>query len=88
MSILEIAHELKPASVEIYSKDGMILDKDIISTRAKPIFIIDKTANYIVSGLDKLGDIIVFPIEKLVSFYSAVSRYLKRKRKSGTVNLK
>ena len=77
MSTLEIAHEIKPASVEIDSKDGMTLDKDIISPGVKPISIIDKTANYIVSGLDKLGDIIIFPIKILVSFYNAVCRYLK-----------
>ena len=79
VSKLEIAHEPKLASVETYSQDGVIQYQDVNSPRVQPIFIKGKTANFVVSVLDKLGDIIISPIEKLVSFYGVISRYLKRK---------
>lgn len=79
MSTLEIAHRLNPSSVKIHSKDGRILDKYIISPRVKPISIIDKIANYVASGFDKLGDIIIFTIEKLVNLYRVLSKYILEK---------
>ena len=45
--------------------------------------VVDKTADYIESGLDKMGDGMIFPIEKMVDLCTAIFGMVNSKAKKG-----
>ena len=62
-------------------KQKAVSNGDIDRTRVEPRLDIDKAANCIGFGLDKMGDGIIFSIEKLVSVFTWIFSAMGRKSK-------
>jgi len=59
-----------------------VLTEDITPTTKKLQSIIDKVADGIEFGLDKMGAGIIFPIEKIVNLCNAIPNIANRKAKN------
>jgi hypothetical protein len=76
-SDLEAGLNLRPVLVEEQLQQRKILDKGAIPSSERQSVIV-KIANCIEYGLDKLGDALIFPIEKTVATYKWMSRTVNR----------
>ena len=79
MSNLEAKFKLGLVSSEIHLEEKKAPSENVTSP-AGPQLAIDKTANGIKRGLDKLGDALVFPVEKMVRY---AGRFKTANRKKG-----
>lgn len=77
MSDLEAGLNLRPVLVEEQLQQRKIVDKGVILPTERQS-VIDKIANCIEYGLDKLGDALIFPIEKMVKACMGMSRTVNR----------
>ena len=68
---------LVPAETYLTQKD--FLAEGVSPSHGGLQFSVDKVANCIEFGLDKIGDGIIFPIEKTVNIFVAIFRFVKRK---------
>jgi len=77
MSNLEAGLNLRPVLVEEQLQQRKIVDKGVIPPTERQSLIV-KIANCIEYGLDKLGDALIFPIEKMVKACKGMSRGVNR----------
>ena len=77
MSDLKAGLNLRPVLVEEQLQQRKIADKCVIPPSERQSVIV-KIANCIEYGLDKLGDALIFPIEKMVEVYKDMSRTVNR----------
>ncbi|HEX75522.1 MAG TPA: hypothetical protein G4O12_02945 [Dehalococcoidia bacterium] len=81
MNNLEARIALGLVPVERHLKQKKVLDGDITPSSGSLQSIIDKVADSIESGLDKMGDGMIFPVERMVNVFTAVFKTLNWKSK-------
>ena len=79
ISNLEARFKLGIVPAETYLKQKRALNGDITLEPGRLQCIVDKVANGIEFGLDKIGDGMIFPIEKMVNLYTTIYSITKRK---------
>ncbi len=75
--------ESKQIPGERHLKNRRILDRDNISPPVQQPSVIDKVANGIELALDKLGNVLVFPIVIIVKVTTKISSTIKQKTRRG-----
>jgi len=78
---LEARFKLGLVPMETYLRQMGVLTEDITPTTEKLQSIIDKVADGIEFGLDKMGAGIIFPIKKIVNLCNAIPNIANRKAK-------
>ena len=81
MRNLEARRKLGLVAVETYLKQKKVLSEDAAPARVGLQSIIDKAADCIEFGLDKMGNAIIFPIKRIVDVSAAIFKIVNWKVK-------
>jgi len=73
---------LVPAEIRLKAKE--VVHQGVTPAPRSPQAIIDKAADYIEFGLDKIGDVIIFPAERIGNACTAISKNVNWRTKRRT----
>lgn len=81
MSNLRAEVESVPVSVEDYLKEKNTPSENVTRPPQRPQHYIDRIAGGVEHGLDKLGDAMIFPIDKIASYAKRLKSQKRKKRR-------
>jgi hypothetical protein len=81
LSVSEVRSEVRGAAIETDSQRKKNLDVNVAQESGGLASAIDKVADYIEFGLDKMGDGIAFPFKKIVDASTTISKARDKKAK-------